>query len=144
MNDSNQRKSKYLTGIRAFFIPVKSGKLQLRIWRTNLTNAGGEISEVYDKDTTHIIVGHGYSSLTINDQLKNNGIPDISSLGKSSPKVVSHFWLSTCFQRQRFEDEDCFYFLGDCRPKLVDDVLSEALIIRDKRTGTLLRYTGLE
>ena len=109
MSYGNQTKSRYLTGVRAFILPFKSRKLQLMLWRTNLTDAGGEISAVYDEQITHVIVGVGYSSSTVLEQLKSKNIsmyPENNN--KLQPKVVSHFWLSTCFQKQKFQDEDGF------------------------------------
>ena len=124
------RKSKYLAGVRAFFLPLKSGKLQLRIWKTNLTNVGGEISTKCDKNTTHIIVGHGYTSLSSLDNSIFESSLHISSGEKSLPKVVTHFWLSTCFQRQRFEDESNFYPFGNKSKSL--NGMNGTLIIGDE------------
>ena len=128
MNNNNIRKLAYLTGVRAYFVPLKSRKLQLLLWKTNLIEAGGEVSTVYDKDTTHIIVGTGYSSSIILEQLTNNNICICHVESKLRPKVVSHFWLSTCFQKQRFEDEDGFYLYGETNRNIEQDCQSEAKI----------------
>ena len=124
MNNNNiqvQGKLGYLTGVRAFFVPLKSRKLQLLLWKTNLVEAGGQVSAVYDNDTTHIIVGTGYSSSIILEQLTNNNICMCPVESKLQPKVVSHFWLSTCFQKQRFEDEEGFYLYGETNRNVEQD-----------------------
>ena len=108
MNDNREGKTGYLTGVKAFFIPLRSKKLQLLMWKNHLKEAGGEISKVCDKKTTHIIVGAGYSSSAVFDQLRNKNIATCPMGSDLTPKVVSHFWLSTCFQRQRFEEEEGF------------------------------------
>ena len=111
---TQQKKNKYLQGVMVYFLPLHSTKCQLRIWQTNLAQAGGCASPSYGEHVTHIVCGADCSSENIINDLKEHGI--LVSTMKKEVKVVSHFWLSDCLKWRKLEDEEEFCLLETAGP----------------------------
>ena len=108
-DSSQQTKKQYFQGVMVYFLPLNSKKCQLRIWKKNLTQAGGCASPSYGEHVTHIVCGEDCSSENVVNHLEEHGIL-ISSM-KKEVKVVSHFWLSDCLKCKKLEDEEEFCLL---------------------------------